>query len=197
MERLDAVGVLAQLQPGLCWRAEAAAVFARIPLTADDPLWGDIYRSSPAVFFYFAAWLAWFPPPIPEAVAVRLRVRKATLEDLLGLDGLRTALAALPDDAPPSRIVRALSPFALRTLLTARLLDLEPRVNTWLDRFIEEWRFVRPILTGQDLRRAGLTPGPIYTRILDRLLAVRLDGEATDEAAERALLADLLAAEQA
>jgi tRNA nucleotidyltransferase (CCA-adding enzyme) len=196
MERLDAIGVLAQFHPDLGWPAEAAAVFPRIPRLAADPLWGEIYHGSPAVFFYFAAWLTWFPSPIPELVATRLRVRKATLEDLLALDSLREALTVLPDDAPPSRIVRALNRFAPRTLLTARLLDISPAVNEWLDNYVKEWRFVRPSLTGQDLRQAGLTPGPIYTRILDQLLAARLDGEAPDEAAERALLASYLVNER-
>ncbi len=193
MQRLDELGVLAQFHPQLCWQPETAAVYARIPGLAGDPLWGEAYRSSPAVFFYFAAWLAPFSPPIPELVAARLRVRKATMDDLLGLDRLRTVLAALPDDAPPSRIVSVLSPFAPRTLLTVRLLNVDERMNRWLERYMREWRFVRTATTGDDLRRAGLVPGPIYTRILDRLLAARLDGEATDAAAERALLAGLLA----
>lgn len=209
MERLDALGVLRHLHPDLSWRPETAAVFGRIPAYADHPLWGPVYRSSPAVFFYFAVWLAPFAPPIPEQVARRLRVRKATLQDLLALDSLRTALSRLSGDAGlapfssesaksadvpsapeprPSEIVRALEPFALRTLLTARLLDLSLRINEWLDRYVAEWRAVRPLITGDDLRRAGLSPGPIYSRILDRLLAARLDGEVTDEAGERALL---------
>jgi len=193
MQRLDELGVLAQFHPELCWRPETAAVYKRIPGIAGDPLWGEAYRSSPAVFFYFAAWLAPFAPPIPELVAARLRVRKATMSDLLALAGLRAALAALPDDAPPSRIVSVVSPLATRALLTMRLLDVDERTNDWLDRFMDKWRFVRPATTGDDLRRAGLTPGPVYTRILDRLLAARLDGEAPDAAAERALLAGLVA----
>jgi tRNA nucleotidyltransferase (CCA-adding enzyme) len=193
MQRLDALGVLAQFHPQLCWRPETAAVYERIPPMAGDPLWGEAYRSSPAVFFYFAAWLAPFAPPIPELVAARLRVRKATMTDLLALASLRTALAALPDDAPPSRIAGVLAAPAPRTLLTLRLLDADERTNEWLERFMGEWRAVRPATTGDDLRRAGLAPGPIYTRILDRLLAARLDGEVTDAAGERVLLDELLA----
>jgi len=63
-----------------------------------------------------------------------------------------------------------------------------PRRGAWLDRYWGEWRHVRPALTGDDLRALGLTPGPIYTRLLDRLLAARLDGEVSDEAGERELL---------
>ncbi len=195
MERLDELGVLAQLQPELSWRSETAAIYARIPHLGDDPLWGDVFRSSPPEFFYFAAWLAPFPAPIPAAVAERLRVRKATMTDLLGLVELQQVLAGMPADAPPSRIARALANFAPRTLLTARLLDVSRHANEWLDRYVSQWRTVKTLITGEDLRRAGVPPGPVYTRILERLWMARLDGETADEAAERALLASLLAAE--
>lgn len=193
MARLDELGVLEHLHPNLSWRQESAPVFARISAYASDPLWGEVYRAGPPEFYYFAAWLAPFSSPIPELVAGRLRVRKTTMDDLLGLDRLREVLAGLLDDAPPSKIVRALEPFAARTLLTARMLDLDARANAWLDRYVAEWRHTRTAVTGDDLRRAGLSPGPIYTRILDRLLDARLDGEVRDDAAERALLESLAA----
>ncbi len=195
MQRLDALGVLAHLAPGLGWRAETAAVFERVEAMADDPIWGETFRGGPAAFYYFAVWLAPFAPPVPETVGRRLRVRKTTLHDLLGLGQLLPALAALPDNAPPSAVVAALEPYTPRVWLTARLLTQDPRRVAWLDRVMTTWRHVQPALTGDDLRALGLPPGPVYTRILNRLLAARLDGEVTDEAGERDLVARLLARE--
>lgn len=195
MQRLDELGVMARLHPRLSWRSETAAVFHRIPIFAHDRVWGEIYRSSPAVFFYFAAWLAPFERPIPEMVAARLRARKATVDDLLGMDELRTRIRALPLDTPPSRVVKLLSAYAPRSLLSVRLLDLDPQSNEWLDRYVTEWRFVKPGITGDDIRQTGLPPGPAYTRILERLLMARLDDETVDEAGERALFDSLVEAE--
>ncbi|MBP9502504.1 MAG: CBS domain-containing protein [Candidatus Promineofilum sp.] len=192
MERLDDLGVLRQLHDGLSWRGESAPVFARIPGYAADPLWGEVYRAGAPEFYYFAAWLAPFPKPIPELVAGRLRVRKATMDDLLGMDSLREVLAGLPDDAPPSKIVRAFGQFAPRTLLVVRILDQSPRAAAWLDRYMAEWRHVRTVVTGDDLRRAGLSPGPVYTRLLGRLLDARLDGEVQDDEAEFTLMKSLV-----
>ena len=192
MERLDELGVLTRLHPDLRWWPETGAIYARIHSFDDDPLWGEIFRSSPTVFFYFSTWLAAFLPPIPELVATRLRVRKSTLDDLLGVGALLSAMAEMPDEARPSRIVRMLEPYAPRTLLTARLLDHSPRENEWLDRFVGEWRFVKTTVTGEYLRRTGLQPGPAYGRILDRLLMARLDGEVRDTAGELLLLDRLI-----
>lgn len=193
MRRLDELGVMAQLHPDLCWQSQTEAVYARIPGYSDDPLWGEVYRSSPAVFFYFSAWLAPFPQLVQEQVATRLRVKKTTLDDLLGLEELNRRLACLPEDARPSQVVEVLANFAPRACLMARILSNDPHVVYWLDRYITEWRFVKTNVTGEDLHRAGLAPGPLYTSILNRLLVARLDGETQDEAAERAFLDALIA----
>ena len=197
MERLDELGVMAQLHPQLCWNPETIPIFKRIPEYAGDSLWGDIYHSSPVVFYYFAAWLAPFSRSVREVVAGRLRVRKSTLDDLLDLDQLQSGLGALPPDGPPSRVVAVLEPLALRALLTARMIDMGEPVNGWLERYVSEWRHVRTVITGDDLRAAGLPPGPAYTRILKRLLAARLDGEISDQSEERALFESLVANETA
>lgn len=197
MERLNEIQVLHHLYPGLTWQSESAAIFPRIPLYAHDPLWGEIYRSSPAVFFYFAVWLAPFPPPMPENVARRLKARKSTIDDLLGMAEARRKLNDLSENAKPSEIVALLRSHACRSLLTVRMLDISSRVNVVLDRYVGEWRWVNPAITGDDLRQLGIPPGPLYGQILDRLLAARLDGLVVDEAGERRLLAELLAEYQA
>ncbi|HRO25437.1 MAG TPA: hypothetical protein PLR07_14210, partial [Promineifilum sp.] len=97
----------------------------------------------------------------------------------------------------PSRIVSVLRPLAPRTLLMMRILDPGEPINRWLERYVAEWRHVRTTITGDDLRAAGLPPGPAYTRILGKLLAARLDGEVGDDAEERALYESLVAAETA
>ncbi len=56
-----------------------------------------------------------------------------------------------------------------------------------------EWRFIKTHFTGDDLRRAGLPPGPIYTKILDKLLMARLDGVVSDQEEERQLFESLVA----
>lgn len=193
MERLDEWGVMRQIHPDLCWHAASAAVFRRIPDYRGDALWGGIYRSGPTVFYYFAAWVDPFERMVREQVAGRLRVRKSTMEDLLDLDTLRGGLMGLTDDARPSQIVPILAPLSPRTLLMARMLDLGPQINEWLDRYVDEWRFVKPHFTGDDLRRAGLPPGPVYAKILDKLLMARLDGLVTSQDEECQLFESLVA----
>ena len=51
---------------------------------------------------------------------------------------------------------------------------------------------VTPILTGKDLQAMGLTPGPLYAHILNRLLDARLNETITTEADERRLVDHLM-----
>ncbi|MFQ5804690.1 MAG: CCA tRNA nucleotidyltransferase, partial [Candidatus Methylomirabilales bacterium] len=50
------------------------------------------------------------------------------------------------------------------------------RVKKRVDRYLTHLASVRPALTGQDLQRLGIPPGPSYRRILDLLLEGRLEG---------------------
>lgn len=59
----------------------------------------------------------------------------------------------------------------------------------------KDWRWVKPVTTGDDLRALGLSPGPEYARILQRLRKAWLDDEVKSYAEERALLQKLIATE--
>ena len=47
-----------------------------------------------------------------------------------------------------------------------------------LSRYITQWRKEKTDVSGEDLRIMGLEPGPAFGRILDAVLAAKLDGTA-------------------
>jgi tRNA nucleotidyltransferase (CCA-adding enzyme) len=57
------------------------------------------------------------------------------------------------------------------------------RIHEYLDRL----RGVRTRVSGRDLAALGLSPGPRYREVLERLLAARLDGEVATREEELAL----------
>jgi tRNA nucleotidyltransferase (CCA-adding enzyme) len=61
-----------------------------------------------------------------------------------------------------------------------------------LEKYLEEWRHVKPETTGHDLKKLGLAPGPKYQKILWRLRAAWLDEDLTSEEQERKFLKTLL-----
>ncbi|HEX9285418.1 MAG TPA: hypothetical protein VF879_07085 [Nitrospirales bacterium] len=80
-------------------------------------------------------------------------------------------LAALPDEGLVLLVAKARSPHVKRSLTTC----------------LTKYQHVKPSLTGNALTAMGLQPGPLYKKILDRLLDARLNGEVKTEADERAL----------
>jgi tRNA nucleotidyltransferase (CCA-adding enzyme) len=192
MARLRDLGVMSHIHPALEWSEETAVAFNRVPPLLADPVWQAASPDETPAFLYFALWILPLPAAEQAAVMARLRVRKATREDVAAVGQLLAALTALPEDAPPSQVAFALRPFAPRVLLTSRLATTNESVIDRLEWYWREGRGVETAVSGNDLRQMGLKPGPRFGVILDHLLAARLDGKVTDEASERALLSELL-----
>jgi hypothetical protein len=58
--------------------------------------------------------------------------------------------------------------------------------------YLQTWRNVQPTISGHELRRRGLDPGPSYRLILESLRNAWLDGEVGSTDEEAALLDKLL-----
>jgi tRNA nucleotidyltransferase (CCA-adding enzyme) len=62
-----------------------------------------------------------------------------------------------------------------------------------LSQYLEKWRDVKSLTTGDDLNQLGLKPGPKYKEILSRLRAAWLDGEISTIEEETILRDQLIA----
>ncbi len=76
----------------------------------------------------------------------------------------------------PSQIATVLSTYELPLLVEiAALSALSLRQKIW--RYLQDWQWIKPLLTGADLIQLGYQPGPQFKTILETLLATTLDGE--------------------
>ncbi|MEJ2747789.1 MAG: CBS domain-containing protein, partial [Anaerolineae bacterium] len=193
MARLAEAGILAQIHPALHWSEGMAAAFVLVDRELKRDVWQGERPLRWRSFLYFTQLLAPLTAAEKRAVMTRLRVRKATREDVVALTRCLEAVAALPVQPRPSQIEQALRPYQPRVLLAARIaLDDTPGA-AWVEQYYVELRGVKTAVSGDDLRQMGLKPGPEYGIILDLLLAARLDGVISSEAEELALLEQILA----
>lgn len=192
MERLSELDVLSHIQSGLDWTLAAAAYYERVPTYLADPVWEDALPADSREFLYFALLLEPLPVGIQEATMRRLRARRATSDDVLAVQHVTNGLRGLGVDAPASKVAAICRDLRSRVLLAARIVLGEEPQGALLDSYYSAWAQVRTAVNGEDLRRLGVPPGPIYARILDALLDARLDGLVSDEESERALLVRLL-----
>ena len=83
-----------------------------------------------------------------------------------------------------------------RTLELLATLTTDDALRDALRRYLDDLRRRPLAVSGDDLRAAGLPPGPRYRVLLDAVHAAVLNGTATDADAQRALLATLAGAEE-
>jgi tRNA nucleotidyltransferase (CCA-adding enzyme) len=122
--------------------------------------------------------------------ATRLRLSNTSKETLQQLLALRAEVAApLGADAlAPSAIYRLLEEYADAALAIFAIATDDARVRERVDLFRTRLRGITPELTGDDLKRIGIPPGPAYRQILSRLREARLDGEITSRVEEECLV---------
>ena len=80
----------------------------------------------------------------------------------------------------------------LEILLYLASAASQEAVKRYVSLFLTSLRRVRCRLDGADLKALGLMPGPDFGRIMDRLLAARLDGEVSSIDEERHLATVLI-----
>ena len=142
-------------------------------------------------------WLAALFSPLSEAdgCAVIQRLRLSGRWAMVARDTieLREKEKAVRESAGrPSGLYCILKPFAPQAIAARAKLTGDPFVRRALLSYLNELRFVRPSLTGDDLLEMGAAQGPIIGEILARLHCARLDGALSDTVEERALARDLL-----
>jgi tRNA nucleotidyltransferase (CCA-adding enzyme) len=69
--------------------------------------------------------------------------------------------------------------------ITANQLATDsPIAHRRLKLFLNRLRYIKPALTGDDLRKMGIRPGPRMKEVLHRLHTARLDGKVTSKQGE-------------
>jgi tRNA nucleotidyltransferase (CCA-adding enzyme) len=101
-----------------------------------------------------------------------------------------TLLNALPSFIAwrPSQWTFYLEDLPSISVYAVYLMRKEPALRDYL----VNWRKVKPTITGDDLKKRGLEPGPKYAEILRQLRAAWLDGEVMHEKEEKQLLERLI-----
>ncbi|MFC1913775.1 CCA tRNA nucleotidyltransferase [Chloroflexota bacterium] len=170
LQRSGELGVLAKLHPALKgdkWLAEKFAKAREL-----------IAPESPPPALYLALLAYHLSDKEVEQLVVYLRLRKATVQILSDTLSCKAKLKSLGEsELKPSRIY-ALLHGCSPTALTAGLIAADsPVAEQHIRLFLDGLRYVKPALTGTDLKKLGVPSGPRMKEILERLREARLDGK--------------------
>ncbi|MEG4054632.1 MULTISPECIES: CBS domain-containing protein [unclassified Microcoleus] len=133
--------------------------------------------------------IAYLAPEYRGKVAANLQLPADSIKRLEVLEAGKNELAEnLPNCELPSQLVLLLRNYELPVLIAIALQSpRSARRQLW--EYLTKWANVEPPLNGNDLKALGYKPGPGFKRMLDDLLAAKLDGNLGDRAAAISFLA--------
>ncbi|GAI14624.1 unnamed protein product [marine sediment metagenome] len=114
-----------------------------------------------------------------------LRLPKSLAQTLRDTISLKAKLPALADpELSPSSIYHLLHGYSSQAVTANSLACDSPVAHQHIQLFLKKLRYVKPALTGNDLQKMGITPGPHIKEILNLLHEARLDGKVTSKQEE-------------
>ncbi len=126
------------------------------------------------------------PPGVAATLAQRLSLPRRDAAALIGAAAL-TANAALAETSP-SHAAHVIEAESLPAVRGAALAAPDPAIRRALQRYLDEGRSLRPLLSSADLLTAGVPRGPTLSAIAALLLDARRNGLATTREDELALV---------
>jgi tRNA nucleotidyltransferase (CCA-adding enzyme) len=182
MARLDALGVLRAILPHLEFTAWHAGKFRVARELMNEPI-----TFLGILVFHFTKIQA-------SEFAQRFKLARADAEILREALALRGEVAAplAADALMPSQVYELLADYSDAALAIFAIASDDDCIRERIAEFREHWRGIAPDITGEDLKRMGLAPGPAYREILTRLRAARLDGIISTRAEEDAFVREFI-----
>jgi len=184
--RAEELGVLAKLHPvlkGNGWLAEKFDQARR--LTSPQP---------PEVGLYLALLVYHLTSEETERLISRLRLSKSlaqTLRDSIAVKKKMRSLAT--PGVSPSVIYRLLDGYSSPAIVANSLATESPVASQNIRLFLNKLKDIKVSLSGDDLIRMGIAPGPQIREILDLLHKARLNGKIATKQDEEEVVKNWLA----
>jgi tRNA nucleotidyltransferase (CCA-adding enzyme) len=179
VRRLDRMGILESLHPGLALTPDRIRLLKRTGryLSRWRERWPDEEVS--AWMAYLLGLFSSLPAGDAGRLSDRLTLQRRAVEALglfhrFGAEVVKTLSA--PRRPPDSVLYRLLHRFPAEVLIALMAASGRRSVSGRIFRYRNRLRDVGLEISGEDLKKMGLSPGTAYGRVLDSVLMARLDG---------------------
>ncbi len=181
LHRAEELGVLKWLYPSLRGNGWLTEKFGQARQLSHPTL--------PSVGLYLALLAYHLTDEETEQFMAKLRLPKSlahTLRDTASRKAKLGSLAA--PKLPPSGIYRLLYGYSPQALTASLIASDSPIARQHIQLFLDKLRYIKPALTGDDLKRIGIAPGPRIKEILKLLHEARLDGKVKSKRGEEEMV---------
>jgi len=177
LRRAEELGVLAKLHPSLRSDRWLEKKFGKAR--------GFAYPNLPPRGLYLALLTYPLTSKEIEYLISYLRLPKSIAQIIRDTAGIKAKLESLADPKlAPSRIYYLLHGYAPLAIVATSFAADSPVARRHIELYLDKLRYIKPALTGDDLKRMGIAPGPQIKEILNLLHEARLDGKVTSKQAE-------------
>ncbi|MDO8491267.1 MAG: hypothetical protein Q7T04_04555 [Dehalococcoidia bacterium] len=177
LRRAGDLGVLREVHPGLAGNGWLTERFE------------SARRNGSASTGLYLALLAYPPQADVESLIARLRLRREVARVLRDTQALRRDLQGLAHpEMRPSAAYALLQRYSMIAVRACLLASDDCLVKERLTKYLDEWRYVKSLLTGDALGKLGVPKGEGVGQVLEELRRARLDGEVETVEQEMALV---------
>jgi tRNA nucleotidyltransferase (CCA-adding enzyme) len=195
LRRLDELGVLGQIHPGLRCNDWVRERFRKLRESLEAGSWKlAISDQQLEISILYLALLTYRLSASDLASFIeRLKIAGEDAALLRQVNELQSSTGELAQERQPSAIYRLLEHYSVPAIFVLWIATKSELVQEQLELYHRKLRFVEPEIDGEYLKAMGLRPGPLFGQILSALRDARLDGEVSSLEEEKALVDKLLA----
>ena len=176
LKKFSDYGLLKVIHPNLAFTEELEATLRSMQETLS---WFNLLfleEKPDKGIFYLMSLLSGLKDADMKAAAERLspppRIRDIILR---GIPQARSILRRFPVN-DPVEVHKIFSNLELEIVLFLMALSKDRKIQKVISHYLTELRNIKTILTGDDLKGMGIQPGPVYSKILRKLLEEKLRG---------------------
>ena len=175
MLKLEKYGILEELFPKIAWNRKKKDLFEKVRKLV---IWHKLnFKGSETEYHlvYFGALFYGEPLERVEGYLKELSFPERESEEILRtVKEVRKYVKELQKAKLPSEVYKLLRGKSDEfLLLLAAVSGQEEKVIS----FMKEYRHVKPLISGKELKELGLKPGPVFKKILDRIKCEIIDGK--------------------
>ena len=194
LERLSELDLLSEIHPALVWGEDSRENLQMLRYIETKPLIGlnlDLQRGSNLRKLAYILWTIHLPIEKIQAILRKLRYPATQSKVVLSANHLWNDLPWLAN-AKLSQIDKRLEDVPPLAIYATYLAARDEHICNNFQAYLNRVNIVAPTVTGYDLQKRGLPPGPVYKRILSAIRAGWLDGKIENVDQEKSYLDELI-----
>ena len=193
--RLDELGLLKAIHPNLHLPETFLNILERGDIENIPAFWSIENSWKGMQTRIVISYLVWFGQgklATIKPILKRLRIKRQLFKAIVDTSATLEKLTSM-EIMKPSEFIGLIENLPMVGIYACYLLTSpNETIKSYFVSYVKEWRNLKPMVTGDHLKNAGIVPGPIYKKILKTIRNAWIDGEIRNEAEEKNLLNVLL-----